>query len=235
MVLSDGAERAYSFRHSEYPLPKIEIVRRLIQQNSAALAVPCSPPAARIVVSLGAVPVGDYPDKAFGLPESAALNYLMSFSVNGICALIEHYREFNAGAVCRFVHFTNASGGHARRLLYHNMDTALKAFDCVNGVPIMRHGNERSIDKTAVQKLLGGVEAGSAGLNFPRVIQLFLVYVGYCRYLDFGTFSIANVSQMSAAHIANTDYSKSYLVHYIPSNNSLSAFTAAVNAVRESG
>ena len=53
------AERAHADRHAADPLPQIEVVRRLIEQNAAAVRRPRRAPRTGIVITLRAQPIGD--------------------------------------------------------------------------------------------------------------------------------------------------------------------------------
>ena len=95
----------------------------MVEINAAALAVPCCAPVSRIVVSLCAVPVCDYPNKPFGFAESVAMHNFTGFFVDRICPLIEHYPEFYSRFFGGFVHFPNLTRVHSRRLFRYNMNS----------------------------------------------------------------------------------------------------------------
>ena len=81
------------FGHTAYPLPQIELVGALIEQDAAALARPCCTPVARIIICLRTVPVGYYPVGTAYIAVLTALYKLTHFAINAVCTLIEHHTE----------------------------------------------------------------------------------------------------------------------------------------------
>ncbi len=79
-------------RHAANPLPEVQIVRTLVEQNPAAFANPGCAPAAGIVIGLGAVPVSDNPVDAADFAEFPALNHFAQFAVKAVGALVVHNR-----------------------------------------------------------------------------------------------------------------------------------------------
>ena len=63
-------------RHAGQPLQQVEVVRALVEQHAAALALPGGAPAAGGVVGLGAEPVGDDPVDAADLAQLAVVDQL---------------------------------------------------------------------------------------------------------------------------------------------------------------
>ena len=83
--LSVLAEAVYLNGHlADYPLNKVDLVRALVDKNSATFAFPSSSPASAVVVLLGAVPVGD--DPVYSLREKDILDLISD--IIGLISLI---------------------------------------------------------------------------------------------------------------------------------------------------
>ena len=83
VVLAEADVGADGGGHAADPLHQVELVRALVRQHAAALAGPRRPPAALVVVLLGAEPVGDDPVHAPQLAQLAALDHLAHLDVCG--------------------------------------------------------------------------------------------------------------------------------------------------------
>ena len=92
-------------------------------------AVPGCAPAAGVIVSLCAVPVGDDPVDALDLTVFAALYHFMHLSVNAVGTLVEHHAEHFAGADGSFIHFANLLGINACGLFTHDMKPVFECED----------------------------------------------------------------------------------------------------------
>ena len=64
VVLADGCEPGYPLGHADEPLVQVQIMGTLVQEHPAAFTFPGGAPAAVVVVTLGAEPVGDNPGGA---------------------------------------------------------------------------------------------------------------------------------------------------------------------------
>ena len=93
MPAAEPAECAHTNRHAADPLPQIEIVRRLIEQNAAAVRRPCRAPRTGIVITLRAQPIGDDDAGALDAAQLAGVNQPLHFPISGVGALIEHGAE----------------------------------------------------------------------------------------------------------------------------------------------
>ena len=213
-------------RHTANPLPQIQVMRALIEQNAAALARPRGTPRARIIVRLVPVPVGNNPAGAPDRPQRAGIHDLLHFAVDVICPLIEHHAEHDVGMPVRFLHhLPHLQGVYTRRLLAHDVNARAHRLNRIPGVIVVRNGNLHRINQPGVQHLLRRSEQRDIRLlqvgiirpplvqQRPRCLQTGRIGVRHSRNLNFGRASRQRVIQMSCSHVTHAYDTESNLFH----------------------
>ena len=171
--LADGALRLNGCGHAGYPLPQVELMRALVEQDAAALAAPGCAPSAGIIICLRAVPVGDEPVEAMQLAVFAALHDFAQLDIHGICPLIEHQREHFVALRGDFVHFANLLCIDTCGLFAEHMDAVGQTVFDYRRVRIVRRCDYNSVDLARVNEGFGArypvfcIRTGSApGMPF---------------------------------------------------------------------
>ena len=204
------------FGHTANPLHKIKLMRTLIEQHATALALPRRTPCAAVIICFRAVPVGDKPVCAANLSELSAHYKLAHLFINAVCTLIEHHAENNVLVMCgALVHLANLLCIYARGLFNHNVDTLFHAHHRKRGVVIVRHGNERRVNKSAVEHLLGGIKQLYVFVKLMHRLKAFRVDIRNGNNLNLGAVTVLNIVEMPRAHIAEADYSEFNFIHNI--------------------
>ena len=154
VVLADRAVCEDPLRHTEDPLPQVQIVRALVQKHTAAFTSPCRTPSAAVVVGLRAVPVRDDPDAALQLAQLAALYHLAHLLIELVRSLIVHDPERKT-ALFRLVHeFVDLLRVYADRLLAQHVDARVKGVHADDGVPVVRRRDHDRVDIAGREHLL---------------------------------------------------------------------------------
>ena len=158
--------------HAADPLPQIQLMGALVQQNTAAFSCPGSTPITGIVIRLAAIPVGDQPVGAANASVFSGVYKFTHFAVDAVGSLVEHQTKYDLRVLgCFFVHFTDLLGIDTGRFFHHDMNAAFHTFDGEGGVVIVRRANKAGVNKSAVQHSDGIFEA-----NDP------LVKIFFCRF-----------------------------------------------------
>ena len=207
--------------HAADPLPQVQLMGALIQQHAAAFPCPGSTPCAGIIISLGAVPVGNDPVRTANTAVLAGIHQLLHLAVDVVRALIKHHAVDDIGVLfCSFVHFHDLLGVNACRLFHHHMNAPLHARYSQPGMIIVRYGNDTGIDQAAVQQSLCAVEESHirAQVFLCPVFPFFLQICNSSKN-KVGTFALHRALCVSRAHITNTNNAKSdFLFHNVISS-----------------
>ncbi len=212
--------------HTADPLPEVEVVGALVEQDAAALARPGGAPGARVVVGLGAVPVGDDPARALEGAQLAGIHDLLDLAVDVVGALVEHHTELELGmAVGLGHHLAHLKGVDAGGLLAHDMESGLHGLDGVAGVVVVGDGDDDGVDEPRGDHLVGGVEKGGhfdveVGVLGPALFDVALrplqaggVMVGDGGDYDLGAGAAGDVIEVAGAHVAHAEDAETYFVH----------------------
>ena len=104
-------------------------MRTLVGQHAAALAGPSRPPAARIVVALGAEPVVDDVNRPLNRPQLAGFDERLQLLVLAAGALVEHHAKDPVALGRGLVHLADLARIDPSRLLAHRVQTVFKRLD----------------------------------------------------------------------------------------------------------
>ena len=203
--------------HAADPLPEVELMRTLVEQDAAALARPGGAPVAGIVVGLRAIPVGDDPVGAADAAVITALHQLAHLAIDAVCALVEHHAEDDLRVLRRFlIHLAYLPCVHPGRFFHHHMDTAAQAVNRIFRVIVVRHADHAGVDPAAVQQRLGAVIAQNRHRQiFARPLQPGRLHVGHRRQFKIRAFPFRHMLCMCRTHVADTDDTESDLsVHH---------------------
>ena len=178
------------------------------------LAGPSRPPAARIVVALGAEPVVDDVNRALNRPQLAGFDQRLQLLVLTACALVEHHAKDPVAFGRGFVHLADLARIDSSRLLAHRVQTVFERLDHQRGMEVVGSGDDYSVHALGRKQ---GVGPGK-GLHARTVFVLHCrepgrIDVGYSR--EFRTFDLAlgKIAGVAAAHAAEADNTNSHLVH----------------------
>ena len=202
MVFADAADGGHSGGHAAQPLEQIQIVRALVQQNTAAFAAPRRTPAAGAVVGFAAEPRRDDPVRPLDLAEFALFDQLLDFNVVRIRPLIEHRGEdqfrmrLMGGDQPHGVRLVDGN-----RLLGQNMQTIVQGVDTDGRMEIMRRRDQNGINKAAANHL--------RTIRKSFDIRIFLQFRGI-DVADGGQFATRNLPglqmlDMARTHVTQTD------------------------------
>src|SRR5690242_6576753 len=117
-------------RDSADPLPEVQLVRGLVDQDATTLAAPGGPPIGLVVVALWTPPGRDDPAGPPDRPDLAGVDDLLDPLVERVVALIEHDPEGELGMGGRaVVELLDLTGVDAGRFLHQGMDSRLQGRD----------------------------------------------------------------------------------------------------------
>ena len=203
--------------HAADPLPQIQLVGALVHQNTATLTGPGGPPIAGIVISLGAIPVGDEPVGTADLAVLAGLDQLTHFPVDGVGSLVEHHAEYHIVFLGFLVHPAHLLGIHTGRFFHQHMDPLFHAGHGILGMIVVGNRNNAGIDHSAAKHLLCGFKIRDIGAQIllcPRD-TLWIVITDGSQY-KVRTFSRQDRLGILGTLIANTQNTQSDFFHNVP-------------------
>src|SRR5699024_8256344 len=179
------------------PLPQVELVRSLVDQDAAALAAPGRAPCRLVVVALRAPPGGDDPGGVAQLPELAGVDQGLQVGVHGVRALVEHDREGRLGMGGREgVHLLDLLRVHPGRLLGEGVDALADRGDRHLRVQVVRHSGHHRVDIAGIEHGDVVVVEGGARVLLGGDVLLGRVGVGdgaECHPLDLAVGEDAGV------------------------------------------
>ena len=211
------AERAHLGGHAADPLPQVEVVRALVQQNAAAFAFPRRAPRAGIVVALGAEPVGDDPVGAADRAHFTAGNDFLHLAVHAVGALVEHDGECLVGLRRHLVHLPHGLGIHARGLLADHVQIVRQRGNHQRRMQIVGRGHQHRVHQSALHQLLRVVKARHAGQVLLRPQKPRRVDVRHRRQRHLRHIARHQAERVARAHVAHADDAQSHLFHRISS------------------
>ncbi len=206
VALAEVAEGAHAYRHAAQPLQEVEIMRALVQQHAAALALPGGTPPPAIVVELRAEPVGDHPVHTHEIAQLAILDQLPHLTVVAVRALVEHRREYEALVGVRGDQALRIGLVDRDRLLNQQVLAALEGLDAHRGVGIVGGGDEHGIN------VAGGDQLGTCvkTLNIGgKRLHLLRHDIADGRQAQARYLAREDVPCMPGAHAAGSNDSKS--------------------------
>ena len=180
-MLTELAKRAQTNRHTHQPLPEIELVRVLVEQHAAAFPFPGGAPAAGVVVTLRAIPVGDDPVGAADLAQLAAVDQIFHFLIQRVGPLVIHDAEHHVALPGAGVHLLDLRGVDACWLLTQGMNAVAHRQHRQVRVIVMRRGDNDRIDKPALEHLLRITEQRNAANQLPNGRMLFRRVIAHRR------------------------------------------------------
>ena len=214
MILPKAAKGPHALRHSADPLPQVEIVRTLVGQHATALAGPSRPPAARIVVALGAEPVVDDVNRALNRSQFTGFDERLQLLVLVARALVEHHAKDPVAFGRGFVHLANLARIDPGRLLAHCMQAIFERLDHQRRMEVVGSGDDYSVHALGRKQGVGPGERLHARAVFVlHVREPSWVYIGYGRELRTGDLALRKIGGVVATHAAKADNTNSHLVH----------------------
>lgn len=138
------------------PAVEIKMVGRLVHDDAAAFAVPCTAPAAAIVVRLSAVPTGSDEADVVELAKVTAFDHLVGENMGRDGALLEVDAEHDAGFLAGGDHAVGRGKGVSNGLFAEDVDAALGGGEGRVFVLGVRGGDDEKLRS-------GGVEHGFDG------------------------------------------------------------------------
>ena len=177
----------------------------LIQQHTTAFTCPGSPPGATIVISLGAIPVGDDPNKPLGRTDGTAMYQLIHLLIQRVCPLVEHQCKDLAALFCGLVHNPYLLGVNTGRLLAEHVIALFEGFCSNHRVQIMGGGDNDGIADVVIQQLVIILVKGNITQPLTTPIQLSLVGVTDGSQFHTDDAAVGNVLCVGRAHIAYTN------------------------------
>ncbi|MNP35045.1 hypothetical protein D3C76_1283610 [compost metagenome] len=186
----------------------------LVDQRAAAFPFPGGTPGAGIMVALGTVPVGNDPYGAFDAAQLSAFHQVPDLLVHRVGALVVHDAEQLVGFLGRFVHFQHLLGMHARRLLHQHMQPMLEALDGKDGMVIVGHGDQHSVDQAAFVHGYCVLEHRNTRQGLLRPFPSLPADIAYGPQNQVRDKLIQmDMLGMGAPHVAQTDYTNSDFIH----------------------
>ena len=160
-------------RDSADPLPQVELVRSLVDQDAAAFAAPCCTPIAGAIVCIRAVPAVDDPVGTADLAELSALDLFTDLDVQRVCTLIEHDSECQLRMTgCALVHLADVLGGNTGRLLNQSMNAMLQSIHSNFRMEVMRKGRDNRVDQTGGNHFFIVFKYGEIRIQFFDLLSL---------------------------------------------------------------
>jgi hypothetical protein len=160
-------------RDAADPLPEVELVRRLVDEDAAPLAAPGGAPRTGVVVPLRPPPGGDDPVGAPDRADLAGLDDLLEPTVERVHALVEHDAEgelrLRGGERDEIVRLLRV---HAGRLVDERVDSAAERRDAHLRVQVVRHGRDDRVDVAARDHLEVVLMDRDVGVGRPRQVLL---------------------------------------------------------------
>ena len=209
MVATDLAVGAHFGGQAEEPLPKVEIVRALIQQDSPALSGPGGTPTARGIIGGGAEPIRDNPIDTTDFSELAGLDQFAELDVIRIGPLVEHGGEdllFRAMRGDETLAIRLVDGD---RFLHQHVKPGAQGLDTDGGVGIVRRGNKDAVHLPGMDEIAGARETG----GFLETGQRFLLRITNCGKAAAGNFSALNGAGVGPTHTTETDDAEAKFFH----------------------
>ena len=207
-------EGTYLRRHPAQPLQQIQLMRALIQQHAAAFSVPCSLPARRIIIALGAIPVSHDPIHTLQRSKLTAFNHLMELSVDTIGSLVQHQR-IHLITLCRdLIDLSHLLRIYAGRLFTDHVYSMGQTIAGELRMKIMRCSDQDRVADTGVDHFLSVVK----NLHLLRQclsgpVQPALSDIRYSCQHHGRYFALRNTHCVSASHSADSDNTQSHLFH----------------------
>ena len=183
-------------------MEQVDLVRALVEERAAALALPCGAPSAAGVVSFGAEPVGDDPIDAHDFAKFAIVDKLLNFLITRFGAELEHGAENFALGFLVGRHEAFAIGFvHRDRFLDHDVKAMLEAHDTERGVGIMRGADQDGVAGAGLDEFLA---------RFEGFDVFVFVRFGRCGGGDGSEFAardfpLGEVVRVVTAHISHPD------------------------------
>jgi hypothetical protein len=203
------AEAAHALGHAEQPLEQVQIVRALVHEHAAALALPGAAPAAGGVVVVGAEPVGDFPVNAPHLAELAAVDEVLDFLEGGVRAHVEHGGEDFlfvgvGGDEALTVGFVDGDG-----LFDQDVKPGVERLDADGGVGEVGRADEDGVDVAGADHF---IDVGEGLLSLQQGGQGAdaLAQGGHAQS---GHLAGADVMKVGFAHVAEADDAESDVFH----------------------
>lgn len=205
METTELAEAADALRHAEHPLEEVQVVRALVHEHAAALALPRATPAAGGVVIIGAEPVGDFPVHAADRAELAAVDEVLHFLEGRVRAHVEHGGEDLLLVRVRGDEALAVRLVHGDGLFDEDMQAGFECLDADGGVAEVRRADQNGVDVAGVDHR---IHIGEGVLSFDELRQRAdaLAEGGDAKS---GDFSCANVREVCLAHVAKSNDAES--------------------------
>ena len=200
------------------PLQQIQLMRALIEQHTAALAIPRCAPRPGIVVALRAIPVRHNPDHALDFAQCAAVNQRLRLAVDAVRALVEHHAEGQFGMLIRLRdHVPHLQGVHARRLFAQDMLSMAERLNRQRRMLIMRRCNQHRVTGIGRNQVAALAENRSVRHGCANPLSAAFLAVCHSGQLHFRAFAAQDVVGVQAGNAARTDDSKSKHTETLPS------------------
>lgn len=209
MEAAELAEAADLLWHAEHPLEEIKVMRALVHEHAAALALPGAAPAASGVVVVGSEPVGNFPVHATHGAELATVDEVFDFLEAGIRAHVEHGGEDFRFICVRGDESLAVGLVDGNRFFDEHVKPSTQGLDPDGGVAEMRCADEDGIDEPTRNHL------GNIGEGRLSILKRWNRSMAFAESGDFqaGNFTGANVCEVGFAHVAEADDTKSDGVH----------------------
>ena len=211
--LSVVREGAHAHGHAYHPLQKVKVVRALVQQNAAALAVPRGAPRAGIVVVLRAEPVRNQPVHAPQRTQLARGDDLLHLAIHAMRALVEHDGECLIALSRQLVFFPYGLGVYARGLLAHHVQPVVQRRYCQRRMQIVRRGDQHGVNQSAGHQRFRVVKYRDVRIRLPNPCAPLLADIRDGRQHKMLDLSGHNPFHVTAAHVSNADNADSYVFH----------------------
>ena len=108
-------------RHAEKPLPHIEEMLALIDQQTAVLSLPCASPGRGIVIGRSTEPDIGYPHSAVKPPQFSTLDHLLCTEKYAVHPCIKDHSQTDSRAVCRIYESLHFLRRYPSRLIQQDM------------------------------------------------------------------------------------------------------------------
>ena len=193
-------------------------MRTLVKQHAAAFACPCCAPVTAVVVTLRAVPVGNYPVYALDGTDFAACNHFTHLAVHAVGALVKHHCKQRLAFGCNRHHFLYLFGVHSGRLFANDVKSAFQRADTQLRVLVMGHGDDYGVNVRFVDEVCALAVAIERSLRILVAYALHFVgfAVGNRHNLGIGNVALLEETcDVSATHVAKSDNSVFYRFHNV--------------------
>ena len=167
IVFSIVQRGKYPVRHAEQPLPDVKIMLALVDQETAALALPGAPPGSGPMVCRSPEPCIADPDRPLKLSQTAGCDNLPGLLIRRVGAHVKNHSIAHPGFLCPAQETPHFTGAYPSRLIGEDMLSRLRSPAPDFHMACVRRNNHRRVKIAAVGHRIVHILINSRTRKFP--------------------------------------------------------------------